>query len=139
MDRITDKEIPVTMRSPGKDTIMSSVGRAKPMGMIAAGILGIVALANPTIAEARGGFGGGGGFHGGGFGGGFHGGGFGGGFRGGGFGGFRGGFAGRGFGGFGRGFGYGGGFGYGSFYPAYGYYPYGYYPYGYYPYGYYGY
>ena len=93
---------------------MNNIGTAKRVGAAAAVILGLVALAQPTTAEARGGFGGG--FHGGGFGG-FHGGGFGRG-RWGGYGGWYGGF-------------YPGDYGWG-----YGYYPYAYNPSGYYPYAY---
>jgi hypothetical protein len=88
--------------------------------MIALFAIAALGLVSPTIASARGGFGGGGGgFHGGGFhGGGFHGGGFrGGGFRGGGF--------------RGAGLGIGLGLGLAGLYGAYGY-PDGYgYPYGY--------
>jgi hypothetical protein len=54
--------------------------------MIALFAIASVAVLAPDAALARGGFGGGGGFHGGGGGGGFHGGGFGGGFHGGGIG-----------------------------------------------------
>ena len=54
--------------------IVNNIGTAKRVGTAAAVILGLVALAPPTTAKARGGFGGG--FHGGGFGG-FHGGRFG--------------------------------------------------------------
>ena len=46
--------------------IVNNIGTAKRVGAAAAVILGLVALAPPTTAEARGGFGGG--FHGGRFG-----------------------------------------------------------------------
>src|ERR1700747_846311 len=81
-----------------------NIGIAKRMGAAAAVILGLVALAQPTTAEARGGVGGG--SHAGGFGG-----------------------YGR---GFGRG--WWGGYGRGWYYPGYYGWGYGYYPYAYYPY-----
>jgi hypothetical protein len=122
-----DPIVPATTSdSHAKRTTMRYIGIATRAGAVAAVILGLVALVEPTAVEARGGFGGGGfggGFHGGGFGGGF------GGFHGGGFGGFRGG----GFGWGGRG--YGGGWS-GGFYPGYYSWGYGGYPYAYYRYAY---
>jgi hypothetical protein len=106
---------------------MKSVSIANRLGVAIAALAGVLAVALPDSALARGGGGGGhggGGFHGGGGGfhgggGGFHGGGFGGGFHGRGF--HGGGFFGGGFygGGVGDGFDYG--FGYGDDSPAYGY------------------
>jgi hypothetical protein len=81
---------------------MRYIGIATRAGAVAAMILGLAGLVEPTVVEARGGFGGG--FHGGGFGG-FHGGGFGWGGR-----------------------GYGGGWS-GGFYPGYYGWGYGGYPY----------
>ena len=113
-----DPIVPATTSdSHGKRTTMRYIGIATRAGAVAAVILGLVALVEPTAVEARGGFGGG--FHGGGFGG-FHGGGFGG-FRGGGFG-----WGGRGYGGRWS----------GGFYPGYYGWGYGGYPYAYYRYAY---
>jgi hypothetical protein len=131
---------------------MKSIGIASRLGVAVAALAGVLVLAQPDAALARGGGGGGGGGHGGGggFGGGGHG-GFGGGhggFAGGGF--HGGGFHGGGFrdhdrvffgGGFGDSFDYGFGYGDDSGYGSYGYQPYAsqywYYcqnPAGYYPY-----
>ena len=105
-----DPIVPATTSfSHGKRTTMRYIGIATRAGAIAAVILGLVALVEPTAVEARGGFGGGG--FGGGFGG-FHGGGFGWGGR-----------------------GYGGGWS-GGFYPGYYGWGYGSYPYAYYRYAY---
>ena len=110
-----DPIVPATTSdSHRKRTTMRYIGIATRAGAVAAVILGLVGLVEPTAVEARGGFGGGG------FGGGFHGGGFGG-FRGGGFG-----WGGR---------GYGGGWS-GGFYPGYYGWGYGGYPYAYYRYAY---
>jgi hypothetical protein len=63
-----DPIVPATTSdSHGKRTTMRYIGIATRAGAIAAVILGLVALVEPTAVEARGGFGGSG------FGGGFHG------------------------------------------------------------------
>jgi hypothetical protein len=119
-----DPIVPATKSdNHGKRTTMRYIGIGTGAGAVAAVILGLVALVEPTAVEARGGFGGG--FHGGGFGGGF------GGFHGGGFG-----WGGRGYGG-----GWSGGFYPGYYGWGYGGYPYAYYgyPYPYSTYPYYGY